>query len=491
MTFSEQTQGPACNDRPANVQLEQWLFGQRKRTRHTMTTVQAPRVWLITQSSAMSTPKTNTSSHKAVSFWSAVSLGIGAMVGAGIFALLGQAGAMAGSAVYLSFLIGGGIALLSGYSMAKLGARYPSAGGIVEYLVQCFGVGFFSGWMSVVLYVAALVALSMIARAFGSYAAALLTHGDSALLVSVISVSVTFLLVILNLRGAEAMAKLERWVVAVKMAILGVLTIAGAFYIHPQLLSPKTYPATSNILFSVALTFFAYEGFRVITNAAEDMPNPSKTLPRAMAVAITIVIFVYVAVAVTVFGNLPASDVVAAKDYALAEAARPAFGAVGFTIVGIGALISTASAINANLYAITNVTYQMAKNGELPELFEKQIVHSREGLVVSGSVVMVLSALLDVGDIASIGSLLILIVHCAVHVGHLRLTGKTGASRLIVALAALVTGAAVVAAGYHAVTNNPKLIIVSLAFIGATVVAELILRSSRTIRPRIVGEVEQ
>ncbi len=426
--------------------------------------------------------------RKAVSFWSAVSLGIGAMVGAGIFALLGQAGAMAGSAVYLSFLIGGGIALLSGYSLSKLGARYPAAGGIVEYLVQGFGVGYFSGWMSIILYVAAVVSLSMIARAFGSYASALLGHSDMEVLTSALSVGVTFVLVVINLNGAETMARLERWVVAIKMGILGVLTVVGAFYIQPELLSPSTYPASSNILFSVALTFFAYEGFRVITNAAEDMENPGTTLPRAMMTAIGIVIVVYVAVALTVFGNLPADQVVAARDYALAQAARPAFGAIGFIVVGIGALISTASAINANLYAVTNVTYQMAKNGEMPEFFGKPIAHSREGLVVSGGIVMLLSATLDVGEIATIGSLLILLVHCSVHLGHLRLIQKTKAKPLIVVLAALATGGAVAASGYHALTQDSGLVLVFVAFVLATAVVEALLQLRRKIHPRITDE---
>ena len=91
-------------------------------------------------------------SGKEVSFGSAVAMGVGAMVGAGIFALLGQAGAIAGSAVWISFAIGGGIALLSGYSMGRLGARFPAAGGVVEYLVQAYGVGRFSGSMSVMMY---------------------------------------------------------------------------------------------------------------------------------------------------------------------------------------------------------------------------------------------------------------------------------------------------------------------------------------------------
>jgi len=98
------------------------------------------------------------SDKKPMTVLAAASLGIGSMVGAGIFALMGEAGAIAGSAVYLSFILGGIVALLSGYSLARLGVRYPAAGGIVEYLVQSYGVGLFSGAMAIMLYISALVA---------------------------------------------------------------------------------------------------------------------------------------------------------------------------------------------------------------------------------------------------------------------------------------------------------------------------------------------
>ena len=105
-------------------------------------------------------------------------MGVGAMVGAGIFALLGQVGAIAGSAIYISFFIGGVIALLSGYSLSRLGARYPAAGGIVEYLVQGFGPGIFSGAMSLMMFAAALVSISLVARTFGVYAFSLTPAGS-------------------------------------------------------------------------------------------------------------------------------------------------------------------------------------------------------------------------------------------------------------------------------------------------------------------------
>ncbi len=109
------------------------------------------------------------SKHRTVTVRSAIALGIGSMVGAGIFALLGEAAALAGSAVWVSFLLAGIIALLTGFSFVQMGIRFPSRGGIVEYLVQAYGPGLFSGACSILFYIAQLIGMSMIALAFGKY----------------------------------------------------------------------------------------------------------------------------------------------------------------------------------------------------------------------------------------------------------------------------------------------------------------------------------
>ena len=427
-------------------------------------------------------------SSKPIGFWSAVSMGVGAMVGAGIFALLGEASAISGSAVYISFIIGGVIALFSGYSLGKLGARFPSAGGIVEYLSQAYGVGFFTGSMSIMLYFAAIVSLSLIAKAFGNYAVTFLPSGFSHLWHYFFSVSIVLLFVIINLEGAKDVAVWERITVAIKFLVLCALSIIGVVYLDPTLLTPDTYPPSSNIFFSLAITFFAYEGFRVITNTVEDMPDPSKTLPRAIITAILLVMMLYVAVAISVFGTLPTEKVIAAKDFALAEAALPVFGQVGFSVVAITALIATASAINANLYAVTNVTYQLAKDGELPSLFGKPIAHSREGLVISGVLVIILSLLFELSEIAAIGSISILFVHTVTHIGHLKIIDKTGASRLLVFLAAIFSLVAMLLAIVYVSRDSGHIIIILISFIAVASAGEITLQriSKREVKPRTV-----
>jgi len=429
--------------------------------------------------------------NKPMGFWSAVSMGVGAMVGAGIFALLGEAGAISGNAVYISFIIGGIIALFSGYSLGKLGARYPSSGGIVEYLAHAYGIGFFTGAMSLMLYFAAVVSLSLIAKAFGNYAVTFLPAGSPTWWSQVFSIGIVVLFVLINLQGAKNVAFWERLTVAFKFLVLSSLAVAGLVFLNPELLSPAKYPPTQDIFFSLAITFFAYEGFRVITNTAEDMPNPAKTLPRAIMTAILLVMLLYVAVSFAVFGNLPAEKVIAAKDFALAEAALPIFGKTGFTVVAIAALISTASSINANLYAVTNVTYQLAKDGELPEVFGKPIEHSREGLIISGVFIIILSLLFDLSEIAAIGSISILFVHSVTHIGHLKLLGETGASRFMVILAALFSLLAMVLALVYVSQHSGHIVVVLIGFIITAGIIEILLQkiAKREVLPRIKKSV--
>ena len=425
---------------------------------------------------------------KPIGFWSAVSMGIGAMVGAGIFALLGEASAISGSAVYISFIMGGVIALFSGYSLGKLGARYPSCGGIIEYLSQAFGTGLFTGTMGIILYFASIVSLSLIAKAFGNYAVTFLPNSSvSSLWHHFFSIGIVVLFVLINLKGARNVAFWEKITVGIKFCVLAGLSIAGIVFLEPSLLSSSHYPPVNDIFFSLAITFFAFAGFSVIANTAEDMPNPSSTLPKAMMTAILLVMILYIAISFAVFGNLSVDKVIEAKDFALAEAALPIFGQIGFSVVAITALIATASAINANLYAVTNITYQLAKDGELPTKFGKPIAHSTEGLIISGAFIIILSLLFNLSEIATIGSISILFVQAITHIGHLKIISQTGACRILVIFAILSSLAAMMLALVYASRDSNHIIFTLFGFVVIAFLVEIFLQKikNKKIKTRI------
>lgn len=384
--------------------------------------------------------KSKSSLKKSMTLTAAISMGVGAMLGAGIFALMGEAGARAGNAVYISFIIAGIISLLSGYSYAKLGVRYPSSGGIVEYLIQGYGSNYITGVLSILLYFSVIVVMGMVAKAFGSYAVTLFTSHPSGLLVNIFSSVIVIILTFINFAGSNMISRVEKFIVIFKISILAIFIISGTLFIKPELLSMQgSNVSIVGILSTVAICLLAYHGFGVITNTVGDMPNPSHTLPRAIYGSLGIVIIIYVGAVFAIFGNLSLPDIIQAKDYAMAEAAKPIFGQIGFTIISLTALMSAASSINANLYSTTNMTLLLAKNGDLPAVEGRKIWHAGTGGLLTTSILILLVVnFLDLSRIAILGSIVYLIIYSVVHLGHLtNLTFKTGASKIIVGFAFL------------------------------------------------------
>ena len=209
-------------------------------------------------------------------------LGIGAMVGAGIFALLGEAGTVAGSAVWLSFLLAGIVAALLGYTTVKLGVRYPSSGGLIAYLVQGFGNGRLVGIASWLGYFAAIVIVcSMVAVAFGSYATSLFIGDDAgAAWDNVFTSGIVVAMAAINMIGARFVDRAQSLIVVALLAVFAVFIAVTIVDIDTDLLAFSGYPSFSDIVASVALTFFAYLGFSVITFTVGDLRDPARELPR-------------------------------------------------------------------------------------------------------------------------------------------------------------------------------------------------------------------
>ena len=412
---------------------------------------------------------------KAFGLWSAVLLGIGSMVGAGIFIVIGQAGSIAGNLVWISFILGGVAALLSGYSLAKLAVAYPSRGGIVEYLVQGYGEGLFSGSIGILFYFSQLITIAAVAKAFGVYAVTFIPEG----LISedVFALCVVGLFIAINLIGAAFVSKAENIIVFIKLTILLVFVGVALFYVDPKLLSSTQMPAMHQMFFAVGLTFFAYQGFSVITNTVEDMENPEKTMLKAMTITIILVGLLYVLTSVAVLGNMSLDEVLKAKDYALAQVAEPIFGSLGFKIMAATALLATASAINATLYAATEIGYTLAKEGNLPKVYTYSIHASYEGLIISAVLIVPMILFLNLAQVTSIAALVVLIIQGLTHIGHLLRIKETGANKLLV-ISAIVSmfGIAILTLYYTTQNEMPYIAIYILSAFGLAFVVEVVLR---------------
>ena len=382
-------------------------------------------------------------------------IGVGAMVGAGIFALLGAAGEVAGAAVWLSFLIAGAIAGLQGYSFAKFGARYPSAGGLLEYVVRGYGNGHVTGVIAWLLLAANAIITGMVAVSFGSYASAAFADGSAAW-TKAFAVLVVLVMAALNILGSQAVAKAQTIVVIVVIGILTVFAIATLANIDPDLLAFSGYPSLRAIVSSVALTFFAFLGFGVITFTAKDLADPSRQLPRAVYLALGIATVVYVAVALGVFGTLAVDEVIESGGTALAVAAEPVLGTAGYWLMSVTALFATAGATNAGLYPAAGLCEQMATTGQFPPLLGRRFGgRSPAGILVTAAVAIVLAIGFDLTSIASIGSAIALVVFTLVTAGHLRVRAETGARASVLVLAIVATVVVLVTFAFTTLVDEP------------------------------------
>jgi amino acid transporter len=357
------------------------------------------------------------------------------MVGAGIFSLLGAAGEVAGAAVWLSFLIAGVIALLQGYSFAKFGARYPSAAGLLEYVVRGLGNGHVTGVIAWLILAANAIVTGMVAVSFGSYASAAFADGSTTW-IKIFAVLLVLAMTLLNIVGSQAVARTQTVIVYVVLTILTLFALTTLANLDLDLLGFSGYPPLRDIVSSVALTFFAFLGFGVVTFTAKDLSNPARQLPRAIFLALGIATVIYVAVALGVFGTLTVDEVISSGGTALAVAAEPVLGRAGYWLMSVTALFSTAGATNAGLYPATGLCDEMASIGQFPPALGRRFGgRAPAGLLVSAAAAIVLAAGFDLSSIASIGSAIALLVFTLVTAAHFRVRGETGASTLVLSVA--------------------------------------------------------
>lgn len=280
------------------------------------------------------------------------------MIGGGIFAVLGLSVQYSKGLAPLAFLISGVIALLTSYSYAKLTVRFPSRGGTIEFLVKAYGTDVFSGTLNLLLLASYIIMISLYSYAFGSYATNLFNFQFPFLKHLLISFPIiAFTLV--NAYGAVVSGRAEDVLVAFKVIVLVVVAVAGLGYINPKRFS-EVEAGFADVIVGGMIIFLAYEGFELIANAGSDVEKP-EVLRKAFFASVLFVIVIYVLVAVVAVGNLSYQEIISSRDYALAEAAKPSLGEMGFLLVTFAAVVSTSSAINATLYGTAGISYMVAK----------------------------------------------------------------------------------------------------------------------------------
>lgn len=425
------------------------------------------------------------SKRKPLGYWSVVSIGIGGMVGGGIFAVLGLAVQLSHGGTPVAFAVAGIVALVTSYSYSKLSVTFPSQGGTVEFLNQAFGTGLITGGLNILLLLSYIVMLSLYAFAFGSYGTSFFPIAMQPFWKHVFITGIIILLTGLNILGAKIVGKSEEWIVALKITILFIFIGAGLWSVDPHRLQPSTWTKPLQLIAGGMIIFLAYEGFELIANTAGDVRNPRKTLPRAYYSTVGFVIALYVLVSLVTVGNLPIDQIVAAKDYALAASAKPFMGSFGFILIAIAALLSTGSAINATLYGTSRVSYIVAKEGELPDRLEDKIWNRPiEGLLITSILTLIIANLFNLSSISIMGSAGFLLIFAAVNTANLRLYKKTASHRVISAFGIVLCLGALVALIWQVAATSPGEIWILVVMIGSAFTIEKIYRkyNGREIR---------
>ena len=356
-----------------------------------------------------------------------VAMGTGVMIGAGIFALTGQVAEYAGPWFPAAFLIAAIISAFSAYTYIKMSNKYPSAGGIAMILHKAYGQSAVTGAGALLMAFSMIINESLVARTFGTYTLQLFDAGEQEWLVPVLAVGLIASAFLVNLAGNKYIGAVSKITAILKVG--GILAFAAAalwasgFSFEAATTESSDYSFTG-FLAGVALAILAYKGFTTITNSGDEVKNPERNVGRAIMISLGICLAVYMAVAFAVGASLTIEELVKAKDYALAEAARPTLGQFGFLFTVAIAIIATASGLLASVFAVSRMLAMLTEMNLIPHShFGMPGRIQKHTLVYTVVLAAFLAVFFDLSRIASLGAIFYLVMDIAIHWGvyrHLR-----------------------------------------------------------------------
>lgn len=408
----------------------------------------------------------------SLSLTGAIGLGTGVMISAGIFALLGQVAELAGTWFPLIFIAGGIVTGFSAYSYVKMSNEFPSAGGIGMFLVKAYGKGTLTASAAMLMAVSMVINQSLVARTFGTYTLQIFGVDQSSFLVPLLAVGLLLFAFLVNILGNNFIQTFTSIVSLLKIIGLVIFAMGGlwvaGFSITPAQGGGGVPDSTiASIIAAIALTILSFKGFTTITNSGSEIVKPKKNVGRAIIASILISLVVYVIIAWAVSSSLPLSEIIKAKNYSLAEAARPAFGEFGVLFTVAIAIIATISGIIASVFAVSRMLAMLTDMKLIPHKhFGMPGSIQKHTLVYTVALAMVLAVVFDLSRIASVGAILYLVMDMIVHWGvykHLRekVKAKSGIVLTALALDAIVLLAFI----WVKTTTDWLIVVVSILFI--------------------------
>tara|TARA_R110001606_G_C15404705_1_gene654314 strand:- start:44954 stop:46285 length:1332 start_codon:yes stop_codon:yes gene_type:complete len=419
-----------------------------------------------------------------LSLLGSVSLGTGVMIGAGIFVLMGQIAELVGGLFPLALIAGGVVTGLSAYSYVKFSNAYPSSGGVAKFLRKAYGPGVITGTFSLLMYVSMVIAESLVAKTFGAYSLRLFDI-DSRVLVTILAVALIAVAFVVNISGNRIIEATANTTAAIKIIGIAVLAIVGLSVgvIAPLEMNPPVgsvnMSITINFLAALALAVLAYKGFTTITNQGGDIINPTRNVGRSIVISIAICIIIYVTLAISVGANLSVDAIVKAKDYAIAEAARPVFGDLGLWITVFIAMVATVSGVFASVFSASRLLGMLGMMKQVPGLVKK--TGTSPALILTVLLAMIITILFDLTRIAAIGAIFYLLMDIAVHWGLVRhLRGTLDFNPVIPVLAIISDVVILTTFVFIKLKADPLVIVVSVIGFVIIIIAQKLFMKSHT-----------
>ena len=369
----------------------------------------------------------------------AFSIGIGGIVGGGIFATLGIAANGSRGSTYISFLVGGAIALLTAYSYVHLSLTYPGKGGTVTFIEHGFGKGLFGSSMNVLLIFSYVILLAVYADAFGTYAANFFPVDQRYYWHVGLRSSVIVLMALINLLGPSLVERSEGFFNVGKLSILALFVVAGlaGSGLTFSRLGPSDWIGLPKIIASGMAVFLSYEGFELIANASDRTRNPHRNIPLAFYGSVTMSIVLYFFIIVVTLGYLSFEALQAAANYPLSAAASVFMGTTGFLLLSVGAILATASAINAGIFGASKLPITLAQMGEAAGMWDREVWQRHPaGLIYVAVSALAISNLLNLHAMSTAASAGFLAIFALVNAANARLAQQTNSKKSISTAAA-------------------------------------------------------
>lgn len=403
-----------------------------------------------------------------------VSMGTGVMIGAGIFALTGQIAELAGPAFPWAFLAGAVVSGFSAFTYVRMTQLWPSSGGIAMILQKAWGVGGVAAGASMLMALSMIIAQSLVARTFGTYALRPFDIGADHWLAPLLGVSLIVVAFLVNRSGSRSVGRASLVMAAIKIGGISIFGAAAIWAAGPQDPTPEASSTAMGFLAAVALAVMAFKGFTTITNSGGDMISPKRNVGRAIVISIAVCTAIYLLVAWAVSGSLSFEQIVEARDYSLARAAEPALGPWGFRLTVVLALVATASGVLASMFAVSRMLTMLTDMKMIPHShFGMSGPIQRHMLVYTAVLASLATVLFDLGRIASLGVFLYLVMDVLVQVGVLRrLRARIGAQAWVVCIAIALDLVVLGAFGWSKLRDDPWVVVIATTLICTVFVLE-------------------